>query len=89
VKFAEAHGFELDDLTRFPTTKIPDFFYFAMRKNHKNLSRNQVDQIFDEIGGVSGKVLSRLVALYNQASLTYVIASDEDYEKNAKVTVEM
>lgn len=89
VKFAEMHGFELDNVTRFPTTKIPEFFYFAMRKNHKGLPRTKTDDIFEKIGGVSGKMLSRLIALYNQAALTNVIAADEDYEKNAQVTVEM
>lgn len=89
VRFAEAHGFEVDNITRFPATKIPEFFYFAMRKNHKGLSRTQTDNIFEEIGGVTGKVLARLIALYNQAALAHVIADDEDYEKNAKVTVEM
>ena len=89
VRFAEMHGFELDNVTRFPASKIPEFFYFALRKNHKKLSRTQADDIFEEIGGVTGKVLSRLIALYNQAALTHVIASEEDYEKNARVTVEM
>lgn len=89
VRFAEMHGFELDNVTRFPASKIPEFFYFALRKNHKKLSRTQADDIFEEIGGVTGKVLSRMTALYNQAALTHVIAADEDYEKNAQVTVEM
>lgn len=89
VRFAEMHGFELDSVTRFPASKIPEFFYLALRKNHRKLSRGQADEIFEEIGGLSGKVLSRLIALYNQAALTNVIAADEDYEKNAKVTVEM
>jgi hypothetical protein len=89
VKFAEMHGFELDNVTRFPSSKIPEFFYLALRKNHRRLSRTQADDIFDEIGGVTGKILSRLIALYNQAALSHVIATDEDYEKNAKVTVEM
>lgn len=89
VKFAEMHDFELDNVTRFPATKIPEFFYYAMRKNHKGLSRTKTDDIFDEIGGVTGKMLGRMIALYNQAALSHVITSDEDYEKNAKVTVEM
>jgi hypothetical protein len=89
VRFAEMHGFELENVTRFPASKIPEFFYFAFRMNHKKLSRTQVDDIFDEIGGVTGKMLSRMIALYNQAALTHVITTDEDYEKNARVTVEM
>lgn len=89
VKFAEMHGFELDTVTRFPASKVPEFFYLSLRKNHRRLSRTQADEIFDEIGGLTGKVLARMIALYNQAALTNVIAADEDYEKNANVTVEM
>lgn len=89
VKFAEMHGFELENVTRFPTSNIPEFFYLALRKNHRRLSRTQADDIFEEIGGVTGKMLTRLIALYNQAALTHVISTEEDYEKNAKVTVEM
>lgn len=89
VRFAEAHGFELDTVTRFPASKVPEFFYLSLRKNHRRLSRAQADAIFEEIGGLTGKVLARLIALYNQAALTNVIAADEDYEKNANVTVEM
>lgn len=89
VKFAEMHGFELDTVTRFPASKVPEFFYLSLRKNHRRLSRTQADAIFEEIGGLTGKVLARLIALYNQAALTNVIAADEDYEKNANVTVEM
>lgn len=89
VRFAEMHGFELDSVTRFPASKVPEFFYLALRKNHRRLSRTQADDIFEEIGGLTGKVLARLIALYNQAALTNVIAADEDYEKNANVTVEM
>lgn len=89
VKFAEMHGFELDSVTRFPATKVPELFYLSLRKNHRRLSRTQADDLFDEIGGLTGKVLARLISLYNQAALTNVIAADEDYEKNADVTVEM
>ena len=89
VRFAEMHGFELENVTRFPSSNIPEFFYFALRKNHKKLSRTQADDIFEEIGGITGKVLTRMISLYNQAALTHVISTDEDYEKNARVTVEM
>lgn len=42
VRFAEAHSFEVDDVTKFPTTKIPELFYYSMRKNH-SVSGDAVD----------------------------------------------
>lgn len=89
VKFAEARGFEIESVFKFPTTKIPELFFYAFRKNHKNIARANTDALFDKMGGVSGAFLERLVQLYNQAGLSHVILSDEDSEKNGSVTVEL
>lgn len=89
VRFAENRGFVLEDVTRFPVTKIPEFFYYAFRKNHKNLAKSQTDALLEEMGGVTNKFLERLILLYNEAALTHVIASEDDAGKNANVTVEL
>lgn len=89
VRFAENRGFVVDELTKFPATRIPELFYLSFRKNHKNVSRSQTDALLDGMGGMSSKLLERLMQLYNQAALTHVISTDEDTEKNANVTVEM
>ena len=36
IRFAEARGFKPDDVLSFPATKIPELFFYAFRKNHKN-----------------------------------------------------
>lgn len=89
VKFAENRGFAVDEITKFPVTRIPELFYFAFRKNHKNVARSQTDSLLENMGGISGKMMERLMQLYNQAALTHIISTDEDAEKNAKVTVEL
>lgn len=89
VKFAENRGFKIDEIPVFPVTRIPELFYYAFRKNHKNVARSQTDSLLDDMGGLSSVVLERLVQLYNQAALTHLIATDEDAGKNAKVTVEL
>ena len=89
VKFAENRGFKIDEIAVFPVTRIPELFYYAFRKNHKNVARSQTDKLLDEMDGLSNAVLERLVQLYNQAALTHLIATDEDTEKNSKVTVEL
>lgn len=90
VRFAESRGFEIETIGKFPVTKIPEFFYYSFRKNHKNLARNKTDEILEKkLKGLSGPMLSRLIALYNQASLTHMIATEEDMEKNELVTVEL
>lgn len=89
VKFAENRGFKADELTVFPVTRIPELFYYAFRKNHKNVARSQTDALLDGMGGMTSALLERLVQLYNQAALTHLIATDEDAAKNAEVTVEL
>lgn len=89
IRFAEARGFELDSVTKFPVTKIPELFYYAFRKNHKNVSKTKTDSILETMGGLTGPMLERLIQLYNQASLTHVISTEEDMEKNSETTVEL
>lgn len=89
IRFAEGRGFEIDTVLKFPQTKIPEVFYYAFRKNHKKMAKNQTDAILDELGGLTKEMLARLIDLYNQAALTHVISTEEDTEKNARMTVEL
>lgn len=89
VRFAENRGFEIDTVVKFPVTKIPELFYYAFRKNHKNVAKSQTDALLERLGGLTSQMLERLIQLYNQAALTHIIASDEDIEKNTEVTVEL
>ena len=89
IRFAENRGFELGDVTKLPVTKIPEFFYYAFRKNHKNVSRKQTDDLLDAMGGLTTPVVERLIQLYNQAGLAHVLTSEEDAAKNSDVTVEL
>ena len=90
VSFAENRGFDPDEVTKFPTTKIPEFFYYAFRMNHKKLAKNQTDAILTKLGGLTPKMTERLILLYNQAIMSnQVFQDDEDLEKNAEATVEM
>lgn len=89
VRFAEMREFELEHIKRYPNTKIPEFFFYAFRKNHKSLAKSQTDELLEKIGGVTPEILERLILLYNQAALTHVIANDEDNVKNENMTVEL
>lgn len=90
VRFAEQRGFKPDEVLDFPTTKIPEMFFYAFRKNHKNLAKNQTDKILEEeLGGMTEALLTRLMQLYNQAALTHVVVTDEEAAKNARMTVEL
>lgn len=89
VRFAENRGFELEAVTKFPVSKVPELFYYAFRKNHKNLAKDKTDALLEDMGGLSSALLARLMQLYQQAQLTHIIATNEDAEKNERVTVEL
>lgn len=90
VRWAESRGFDLDDVSKFPMTKIYEFFWYAFRMHHKNVSKERTDRIIDEdwggINGIPDGVLERLGQLYAAPFNTLV---DKDVEAPHKVTVEL
>lgn len=89
VKFAEARGFDIDDVSRFPMTKIPELFFYAFRMHHKNVSREKTDRIlFEDLGGLPEGCAERLGALY-AAPFEALSNKDGEKRKNSKVTVEL
>lgn len=89
VKFAEARGFKTEDVSDYPVTKIPEFWFYAFRMHHKNVAKNQTDALLEKLGGITPQIAARLIELYNQAATSNNIQDDEDLAKNAKVTVEL
>ena len=89
VRFAEQREFNPQDIERYPASKIPEFWFYAFRKNHKKLSRQQTDKLLEELGGLTPEILERLGLLYAQAAQSNNIQEAEDLEKNGVATVEM
>lgn len=89
VRFAESKGFKTEDVSDYPVTKIPEFWFYAFRMHHKNLAKNQTDALLDKMGGLTPQIAARLIELYNQAATSNNIQDEEDLAKNAKVTVEL
>lgn len=90
VKFAEERGFMLENVVNFPVTNLPLLFFYAFRKNHKNVPKNRVDSIYDRLGGLSTSFIERLMLLYDQAQQSNnVLDSDEDMGKNGNLSVEL
>ena len=89
VRFAEARGFSITEVDKFPMT-IYDFFFYAFRMHHKNVSREKTDKLIDDgFGGIAGipeGMLERLVELYAQ---TFGTLYDEKDNENPRVVVEL
>jgi hypothetical protein len=91
VRFAQARGFDSDDIGKFPVIKTEELFYYAFRKNHKNVPKEKTDKILWEglggIGNLPDGFIERLIMLYYDP--INAVKSAEEEGKNAKVTVEM
>ena len=91
VYFAEARGFNIDDVSRMPMTKIHELFYYAFRMHHPKVSRQKTDKMLDdEIGGIGNLpdgFIERLYLLYSAPFDSMV--EDNGEEKNAKVQIQM
>lgn len=83
VKFAESRGFVLDDVAKYPLTKITDLFYYAFYMHHRGITKEKTDELYKEIGKLPDGFLERLVQLYAVPLNTLMVGD----EKNAKVTV--
>lgn len=89
VSFADQQGFKLDELFDYPNTNIPRLFYYSLRKNHRKLSLDQANKLLDRLGGLTAKMIERLVLLYQQAATSNRVQDEEDLEKNVELAVEM
>lgn len=91
VRFAQQRGFDSDDIGRYPVIKTEELFYYAFRKNHKNVSRDKTDKIlWEQLGGISNLpdgFIERLIMLYYDP--INAVKNAEEAGKNASVTVEM
>ena len=91
ILFAEGRKFDIDDVGKYPMTKVPELFWYAFRWHHKNMSKQQTDKIFfEKLGGFEGipeGFAARLGELYNAP---FTASFDgEKTAKNPMVTVEL
>lgn len=90
VRYVETQGYKIEETFEYVNKNIPDLFYYAFRKNHRNVSREKVDKLRDKLGGLTPKLAERLVDLYMQATASNnVVQDEEDLAKNSLVTVEL
>lgn len=89
VKFAEARGFDIADVARFPMTKLPELFFYAFRMHHKNVSREKTDRIlFEELKGLPDGAMERLGQLYAAPYESLNNKVEDGDEKNAGATMD-
>jgi hypothetical protein len=90
VVFMAQRNFTMDDLSDTIAVKGEELWYYAFRANHKKLSRNQTDKLYEKMGGLAPKLIKRLIELYYQAlNSNKIVQDDDELEANPHVTVEL
>jgi hypothetical protein len=90
VVFMAQRNFTMDDLSDTIAVKGEELWYYAFRANHKKMSRNQTDKLYEKMGGLAPKLIKRLIELYYQAlNSNKIVQDDDDLEANPHVTVEL
>lgn len=91
VAFAEARGFDWDEVTRKPGIMIPLIWNAAFRRYDKKLSMEKTTKILEDLGGMKSEWITRLKDLYDQSLASLIADPDETEEegKNAKMTVSL
>lgn len=83
VLFAENREFKIDEMFDYPAKNVPLLFWYALRKNHKSVAKNQAETILlDHFKGLSVKKIGTLVALYNQARFANAVILDDDEDED-------
>lgn len=89
VAAAERRGFALDQIASRPLTTCQDLFHFAFLKNHRSISKETTDELFDDLGGIEAEgLIERLVALYNNAIRSTNVGNDGEV-KNVKYALDL
>lgn len=89
IVWAEKHGFSLsEDFGKAPFTDMVNLFCFAFRAHHPEVTREKAESIlFDDLGGISNEMISRLSELY--AAQYNTLFGGDKAGKNGKVKVRM
>lgn len=85
VREAEQAGFDIDELSAKPMTRIPELFYFAFKMHHAFINKKETDRILtEEFGGLKEEELVRLAELYSEPYGTLVFNEEDGEEKNVR-----
>lgn len=89
VKRAEKAGFTLSDISSGKIISgYSELFYYAFLMHHPYMKQADTDRIlFEELGGISDALQTRLIELFAEPYNALVEAKEEGGEKNSKWSV--
>jgi len=90
LRFMADRGFVIDEnFGDLIASKGEEFWFYAFRANHRKMARNQTDKFLEKVGGLTPKIIERLIELYYQAlNSNNIVQDDDELEANPHVKVE-
>ena len=85
IRQMEDAGFNIQTINEKPMTMLPDFFAGAFRVNHRNVSRDLIDEIYSNMPQ-KDKLIEKLVEMYNEPLSALMDEPDEDSAKKVDWT---
>lgn len=82
VKWCDAQGLTVDNLSQYPMTYIPILVQGAFRKNHRYLSNSTIDDLYKRIPQKT-EFIAKLMELYVEP-INALMGSDETEEYEEK-----
>ena len=87
VADAESVGFNLDELTSKPMTRISELFYYSFKMHQPWITKKETDRILtEEFGGLKEEELVRLAELYS-APFETMVFTDGGEKNSRRVTI--
>ncbi len=80
IKLAESMDFNIKTFDEKPMTSFTTLWYCSFKMHHPEVSQKKAEDMLDEIGGTSEKLITRLFELY-------LAGAESLSDKNPKVTV--
>lgn len=80
IRQMEENGFNIQNINEKPMTFLPDFFAGSFRANHRNVKRELIDEIYDNMPN-KDKLIEKLVEMYNEPLAALMDEPDENSTK--------
>ena len=77
VRFAEARGFDIEDVSKYPISKTEELFWYAFRKHHKRVDLLKARKLLEGIGPLPEGFLERLLTLYAKPYEAFTESEEE------------
>lgn len=87
VRYAENMGLRIGSNDNAPITMITLLFHCAFKMHHPDITIEETDAIYEEIGGLYQEEFDKILDLYKSQAISIIRGKDAGERKNAKISL--